>query len=520
MESTNKKSKDIIGGGLFGEVKRENINLSDKTIIRVAKKTLNIQKVNNLIKQQVEDYIQKTKERIKEISDLVKDNYGNCNITKYYPDTTDADGKISLKMELCNYNLYQYLNENYPDKGLDIGEIYDILIQLNSGIKALAFSDIKHGNIKLENILINLEKDKYTFKLSGLEIIPQLINLTKNYRADKICKYLPPEILKDNNKNFVIDQKMDSWSLGVIIYYLFFKEFPYNGETCQAILAEISKNKRKKTNFSELDNLLDGLLDENKEQRLTWEKYLNHPFFTNNGFWKKYILIKKIGKGEFSTVYEGKNKNNGSSAAIKIIDFSKIQNLEKGQKALNDINKELKNRIIIMGQLFKENPNYFVEIYDEFDIDNGIAIAMELCQCNLKKHISVIPEQKATEIFYFLVEINKYFKFLQSKDIIIGNLKLENILLKKKNNSDNFSYKLSDIGLCQNLLELEISHSKIKENLCYISPELYKKVIYDKKCDLWSLGVIVHYFRFKRFPFDINSNREIINQINTSINNF
>jgi hypothetical protein len=62
----------------------------------------------------------------------------------------------------------------------------------------------------LENILINLDRDKYTFKLSGLEIIPELINLTINNKPDKICKYLPPEISKENNKaSFAIDQKID-----------------------------------------------------------------------------------------------------------------------------------------------------------------------------------------------------------------------------------------------------------------------------------------------------------------------
>ena len=519
MESNNQKSTDLIGSGLFGEVKRETVSQNDNKLIRVAKKTLNIKKVSNLINKQVEEYIKKTKERITEISNLVKDNYGNCNITKYYVDSKSTDGKLSFKMELCNYNLSQYLKENYPNKGLDIGEIYDILSQLNIAFKTLGFNDFIHGNIKLENILINLDKDKYTFKLSGLEIIPELINLTITYRPDKICKYLPPEILKENNKTtFAIDQKIDSWSLGVIIYYLFFKEFPYNGETCQAVLAEINKNKRKRTNFLELDNLIDGLLNENKDLRLTWEKYLQHPFFTHNGFWKKYIIIKKIDKGEFSVVYEAKKKENGTSAAIKIIDFSKIQSLDKGQKLLNDISKELKERIKIMGELFKANPNYFVEIYEEFDIDNGIAFAMELCQCNLKKYINGIPDPKASDIFYFLVDINKIFKFLQSKNIFLGNLKLQNILLKEKKNSDNFSYKLTDIGLCQNLLDLEISHSKIKENMVYISPELYKNVIYDSVCDLWSLGIIVHYFRFKHFPFDINSNKEIINQINASMN--
>lgn len=44
---------------------------------------------------------------------------------------------------------------------------------------------------------------------------------------------------------------------------------------------------------------------------------------------------------------------------------------------------------------------------------------MELCECNLRKHISRNSDPTDKDIFYFLVEINKAFKFLQNKNIII-----------------------------------------------------------------------------------------------------
>ena len=84
-------------------------------------------------------------------------------------------------MELCNCNILEYINENCPKEGsgLDIGQIYDILVQLNKAFHNLEFENINHGNLKLENILVNFDKNKYTFKLTGFEIIPELINLTK-----------------------------------------------------------------------------------------------------------------------------------------------------------------------------------------------------------------------------------------------------------------------------------------------------------------------------------------------------
>ena len=516
------KQEDLVGSGIFGTVVRETHSQNDKSSSRVAKKTINLKKLNNKINQQIEEEIKKkVKNKIIEMSNIVEKNLEKCNITKYYDDITDNNGKLSFKMELCNFNLGQYVNENCPKEGqgLDIGTIYDILVQLNNAFRIIEYRNIKLGNIKLENILVNLEQKKYIFKLSGFEIVPELINIARMYRPDMICQYLPPEILKADSKNiFRIDQKTDTWSLGIVIYYLFFKEFPYEGKTCESVLEQIYNKKRKKTNFTELDNLIDGLLNENKEQRFTWFEYLVHSFFKKNGFWKEYIIGDKIGKGQFSTVYKAKSKTNQKSAAIKIIDFSKIKKIENHQMELNEIIKELINRIETMKKLFKDNPDYFVEIYNEFEVENGIAIAMELCKYNLKKYISRYSDPKANDIFFFLVDVNKSFKILRNKNILLGNLKLENILIKEQKNANDNIFKLTDIGLCSHLLSLTKSSSKISDNICYISPELLEgDANYTQTCDLWSLGIIIYYFRFKNFPYDYNSDIKMINQIKNSI---
>ena len=42
---------------------------------------------------------------------------------------------------------------------------------------------------------------------------------------------MAPEVLNEEDYNY----KCDLWSLGVIIYQLFFKEYPYKGETVNAL---------------------------------------------------------------------------------------------------------------------------------------------------------------------------------------------------------------------------------------------------------------------------------------------
>ena len=269
----------------------------------------------------------------------------------------------------------------------------------------------------------------------------------------------------------------------------------------------------------ELDNLIEGLLNVNKEQRLTWEQYFNHPFFHNKGFWIEYIIKEKIGEGQFSTVYKAINKNNKQEVAIKIIDFTKIEKIESNKNNSNDITIEIKQKIDNMERLYNENHNCFIEIYKKFESQNNIAIAMELGEFNLKKYIDNISvsESKASKIFYFLVELNKCFKFLEKRNKPIGDLKLENIILKKKHkNSNEYIYKLSDVGLCPKLTKLIKNTSKKTDILSYLPPEL--NIIngtYENISDLWSLGIIIHYFRFKRFPYDADTFSEIISQIDS-----
>ena len=291
MEISNPNSQES-----FGIEKEVTIN-QYKIRITVKKKTL----INNKDNKKAEEAILKIKDRIQEINNKFPNN---DNIIKYYNDIIVGKGKLSFTMELCDKNLFQYFKEFCPSEGqgLNAEQIYNILDQLNNAFRIFESDNIIHGNIKLENILVKKKEENYIFKLSGFEFIPDLINATKTYKLDNMCIYLPPEILENKN-NCKIDQKTDTWSLGVIIYYLCFKEFPYNGGTCEAVLEQIKNNIRKKTNNSELDDLIDGLLNKNKEERFDWYKYLHHEFFP----WRnKYELGESLGGESCYKIYKAR----------------------------------------------------------------------------------------------------------------------------------------------------------------------------------------------------------------------
>ena len=89
---------------------------------------------------------------------------------------------------------------------------------------------------------------------------------------------MAPEIIEGKPYN----EKCDLWSLGIIIYLLYFHKYPYNGNNEFAILNQIKDLKKKileKTKNLDLDDLISKLLNSNPNKRITWGKYFEHPFF-------------------------------------------------------------------------------------------------------------------------------------------------------------------------------------------------------------------------------------------------
>jgi len=97
-----------------------------------------------------------------------------------------------------------------------------------------------------------------------------------------------------------------------------------------------------------------------------------------------------------------------------------------------------------------------------------------------------IPEQRAAEL---ISKIARAVYYLHSYGIIHRDLKPENILMTDA--TDNADLKISDFGLSK----IIGPHDKCYEpygTLHYVAPEILLCLPYDKKVDLWSLGIITY----------------------------
>ena len=178
------------------------------------------------------------------------------------------------------------LNRNKTKNGFDINKIKDILLQLNNVFKKMHKNKIAHRDIKLNNILVkylNKERTKFKVLLSDYGISNQLSSLTTKFTTHAGSHLImAPEILNDEPYS----NKCDLWSLGVNIYLLYTREYPYSSPVEKGILNQIDKKGKSILNAikdKSLKDLLSKLLTRNPKKRISWEEYFQHPFFGGNG---------------------------------------------------------------------------------------------------------------------------------------------------------------------------------------------------------------------------------------------
>ena len=191
-------------------------------------------------------------------------------------------------MELCDETLYHELCDIKPNnRGFNSDQIREILKQLNIVFKKMNDNKVVHRDIKLNNILIKyLDKKKKKFKvlLSDYGISNRILSFTGRLstHAGNLL-IMAPEILKMEDYN----EKCDLWSLGVNIYQLYTKKYPYFSRFEMGILKEIKTKKQSVLDIipkkdALLKDLLSKLLVEDPKKRISWEEYFSHPFFGDN----------------------------------------------------------------------------------------------------------------------------------------------------------------------------------------------------------------------------------------------
>ena len=210
-----------------------------------------------------------------------------------------------------------------------------------------------------------------------------------------------------------------------------------------------------------------------------------------------YKLLKILKKNDISIVYLATRDNTSFKYAVKRVNLKKI-NEEKTKDLENDCNFYL-----------DFNSKFILKLYNAYQgDDDDFNIITEYCDGGFlsdflhqtkKEKKTLIKEDLIWKIF---IQISLGLHEIHSKNIIHRNLKPETILLFK-----DFTVKIKNFKSAKKL-NSEFTKTFIGSPY-YISPEMYEKKPYNKKTDIWSLGVILYEMCMLNKPFKANSEEEL-----------
>ena len=269
--------------------------------------------------------------------------------------------------------------------------------------------------------------------------------------------------------------------------------------------------------------------------------------------WLFYEELEELGSGFYGVVKKVRLiKNPEIIRAMKIIPE---ENILQGEGA------SLIDEIEILKNL--QHPN-IMKVYESFVDNHNYYIISELCdQGHLLSKLEKLGKMDQIVVKFLMDQIFNAVAYLHSKNILHGDLKLENVLLytaskrggrrftsinmdfnedesltedinknyrEKKTSSKSLKYikdmmnyevKLIDFG-CSKYFVQKNKKRKLKGIIgtsIYCSPEVVDN-LYDERCDEWSCGVLMYILLCGEAPFTGDTEEEIFEKVKKCEYNF
>ena len=383
----------LLGKGAFGKV---NLCLHTLTGRLVAIKSINKEKIKS----------ERQKQKIKQETTIMETLSKSKNIVKIF-ETYETKKHICIVMEyICAGDLLTYIKKRSK---LTEPVAKFIFKQIILGIKHIHDNNIIHRDIKLDNILLDLDNN---IKICDFGV-SRKINIGEIlFEQCGTPAYIAPEILI--NKGYE-GFGVDIWSAGVVLYAMLSGTVPFKGNNLKELHDLIINGKYKEIKgiSKEAEDLLKKILEVDPKIRIKTEEILNHPWLVDLdfNFWKnqnlftnaEYILLAKSNVDyrniafkedmienfnirNLDTIEENINKNiNTKSLILAPFNTSVSENEENDSDTYDEVNykknmidinnpdlKILNGVIKYVAKVRDLNRNY--ELNNNQEIDNGVVI--------------------------------------------------------------------------------------------------------------------------------------------------
>ncbi|CAD8191068.1 unnamed protein product [Paramecium octaurelia] len=199
---------------------------------------------------------------------------------------------------------------------------------------------------------------------------------------------------------------------------------------------------------------------------------------------KNFKIIKKLGDGKYSEVFLARHLQTEFLVALKVI--KKKQMIEEIMEA--QLAWEIKIQYLL------DHPN-ITKLYTFFQTQTEIVLVLEYCHGQLLSLLQKQSNQKfeEKEASNYVHQITFALMYIHNNDVIHRDIKPDNILL-------SFGQaKIADFSFCV------YSPHAYRQTQCgtiiYASPEILEGDMYDKKSDIWGLGILTYELCFGKPPW-------------------
>lgn len=194
--------------------------------------------------------------------------------SEYHEHFEDSDF-VFIVFSLCNDgDLKKYIENNKEQ--MTVRRCLEIIFQIASGVRILHEEGITHRDLKPGNVLIHEGK----IKITDFGLAMDQINMESEVGT---LLYMAPEIISLSVDKYC--NKVDIWSLGVILFMMLTEQFPFIDLTKKQIKRKIlteeykTPKRFKKIWTRDLKNLLKKCFEKNPEERPCINEFIDNPVF-------------------------------------------------------------------------------------------------------------------------------------------------------------------------------------------------------------------------------------------------
>lgn len=257
---------NLIGSGLFGEIRLCTQNLTKKTFA-----------VKIILKANLPPCV--LKKRLIEFQVKIIRELDHPSILKVYEFFEDPCNYYLIMEHIKGGDLYTKI---FNTKKITEKHAAKIMKQILSGLAHIHSKNIVHRDMKLENILIEENNDEFVVKLIDFDTATKFGKSGMKGIFGTVY-YMAPELISGT-----YTEKCDVWSAGVILYSMLTKNFPFGGTNDKEIMQNITKSKldlkflRSKRVSSEAINLIQKLMHPDPKERVSASEASNHPWIVKH----------------------------------------------------------------------------------------------------------------------------------------------------------------------------------------------------------------------------------------------